>query len=215
MKKSRLRFLSLIVTHLLNVSFLFFLSECMLAADVSVIASLYQNQEFTTLKNYYDTNQIKEPGWREFIEAVFEPDAEKAMVLFTKSYEEAKDKTLKLCIKERVASFYYARGYYETSEKILKDDEYFRSIITIKEETEVSAEKFGVQVGAFSDYKNATKSQKKLMKDIGEVSILSKRIDGKNLYVVVVGKYTSRDDAEKKLKELENKNGIKGYIIQF
>jgi hypothetical protein len=193
----------------------YFLSEIVLAADNSVIADLYQNQQFATLKNYYEMNQIKEPGWREFIEAVFEPDAEKAMVLLAKSYKAANDKILKMSIKERVASFYYARGYYETSQKILKDDKYFRSIISMKEETEISAERFGIQVGAFSDYQNATKSQKKLMKDIKEVSILSKRMNGKNLYVVVVGKYTSRNEAEKKLKQLENQKGIKGYIIQF
>lgn len=207
------------------------------------LATLYENQQMTVLKQHYEKNQIADPDWREFVVALFEPDAELALKYFAQVHQTAKDKSLQRYALERVAEYYHARGYYKTSERLLNDRRFANQIISEHSQKKIegagrgepaqqssgdpqdskgdssvgvlTGSHYGVQVGAYSNYQNAIKVKNELLKITKNVTILEKESDNTKLYIVVIGGYSSREQAEREFQSIKRKKSINGFIIQY
>ena len=53
------------------------------------LSDLYENQQFLKLKEYYENNQIHDPGWKRFVEALSEDNADSAIIMFAGVYKSA------------------------------------------------------------------------------------------------------------------------------
>lgn len=190
------------------------ISNQVFAQSNSELVSLYENQQLLTLKEYYDNNKIYDPHWKLFIEALFGQNADSSLKIFSKVYKVTQDKILRKFILERISDYYYARGYYKTSERLLKDKKFVDDLISVGNESKADAANFGIQIGAFSSYENALKLKNKVLKEIKNVTIVNKDSNGESLYIVVIGKYLDRKSAENELHRLEGKN-IRGFVIQY
>lgn len=199
--------------HIIIIIFLTsFPSNRLFAQSNSELVSLYENQQLLTLKEYHDNNKIYDSQWKLFIGALFKQNADSSLEIFSKVYKVTQDKILRRIIVERISDYYYARGYYKTSERLLKDKKFFDEIISVERESKTV--NFGIQIGAFSNYDNALKLKNKVLKKIKNVTIVNKDSDGEDLYVVVIGKYSDRKLAERELQSLGEKN-INGFVIQY
>lgn len=176
---------------------------------------LYENEQFITLKNYRDGSRISDLQWRRFIDALYTEDADSALSMFAAVYNNTQNKTLKQYVVQRVSGYYYARGYYQTAERLLKDKKYFNKIISEPQQSEASEDSYGVQIGAFSNYANANSMKNRWMKKIQNVTIISKKSNGEDLYIVVAGKHSTREAAERELRTLKQNNHINGFVIQY
>ena len=83
-----------------------------------------------------------------------------------------------------------------------------------KETKKVSREYFTIQAGAFLNYKNALALKNKFEAKDWETGIFTKEIGGSIFNVVTVGRFSSRNDAEKFLVDLKKKFGISGRIVR-
>jgi len=195
------------------------------------LTKLYQNNRIAELGDLNKQNKIQSPGWKMFVDAIFENDADAASRTMLSAYSLSNDPALQKFIKERISKFYSARGYYETSRRILEDEIFFQKIISINGNQQIknkndSGEKavqpidekgnqFGVQVGAFSTVQNAQNVSRKYQKYYLDSKVMKKVRNGNSLYIVVIGGYSSRKEAEKAIPAINNKLNVKGYIIQY
>ncbi len=180
------------------------------------LAQLYENQRLLSLKKYLDNGEIYDTDWKMFVSALFEPNADSALDMFANVYETSHDKKLREYVAERVAEYYYARGYYKTSERLLKDKKFLNDTVTENNrESESTGNSYGIQIGAFSNYANAAKRKNELLKRLKNVTIVKKESNGNKLYVVVIGKYSNRKTAEKELQVIKRKNNMNGFVIQY
>jgi cell division protein FtsN len=72
---------------------------------------------------------------------------------------------------------------------------------------------FGLQVGAYGSQENAQK-QKLFFENLGyPVGVLTKVKDARSLYTVVVGSYSSYDEAKAKCAEIKKKYNIDSFVV--
>lgn len=179
------------------------------------LADLYENQQFLKLKEYHENRQIYDSDWKRFVGAIFEDNADSAVMMFASVYRSSQDKALRKYSAERISDYYYARGYYKTSERILKDKKYLDEIVSAQSEPQRSnTSRYGIQVGAFSNHENALTLKNKMLKINKNVTIVNKESNGDSLFLVVIGKYSNREVAEKELQRLRD-NNVAGFIIQY
>lgn len=203
-----------------HLSILFIISLLLLSPELfgqteAELERLYENEQLMSLKNYQDGNRISDPQWRMFIDALYTKDADSALEMFAAAYNNTRNKTLQKYIVQRVSDYYYARGYYKTSERLLKDRKYFNKIISQPQQSESSEEYYGIQIGAFSNYANASSMKNRWMKKIQNLTIVNKKSNGEDLYVVIAGKHSTKEAAEKELQAIKQKININGFVIQF
>ena len=72
-----------------------------------------------------------------------------------------------------------------------------------------------MQLGAFSSFQNAIKSKNQFSKTIDEVFIVTKKSDSKKLYLVIAGKFNKRESAAALRREIRQKFGHEGIVIQY
>ncbi|MCB0277115.1 MAG: SPOR domain-containing protein [Calditrichaeota bacterium] len=89
----------------------------------------YENDRLEVLGQWLDTGRIADGPWRTFVGALFESEGETAVRTMMRAFSETEDDFLKKAIQERVARFYSARGYYDTAEKIERDQDYFTRLV--------------------------------------------------------------------------------------
>jgi hypothetical protein len=180
-----------------------------------------------------DQNAIKDPDWRNFVENLFVTDAEIASQNMLAIYANTRDPQLRKLIRQRIADFYSARGYYETSQRLLRDDAFAEQLASIaisrspspaaqsgaSNQTEkpvvTQSEKFAIQVGAFSTLQNARRATQTIRRYYPSARILEKEREGTPLYVVVIGEFSSKAQAETLLPDIQKKLNLQGYIIGF
>ncbi len=195
------------------------------------LAKLYQSGKLVELQNLHQQNKIQTADWKLFVDAIFESDAESASQKMLSAYSVSKDPQLQNFIKKRVSQFYSARGYYETSRRILEDESFFQRIIAINNDRQTknkngsgkktvqpideNGKQFGIQVGAFSTVQNARNVSRKYQKYYSDTKVMKKTRNGNSLYIVVIAGYNSREDAEKAIPAINNQLNVKGYIIQY
>lgn len=194
---------------------------------------MYNNNRMLELDELRKKDAIKSSDWKVFVDALFETDGERAIQKMLEAYSYSNDSRLKRIIRERVSQYYSARGYYETSRRILDDEKFFDGIVSLKqnsrsknnvstvnsenqvERVDENGQTFGVQVGAYSNYENAQQASQKYQVVYPNTKVLNKVKNGMNLYVIVIGGYPSRGEASDKIDEISKRFKVRGYIIQY
>jgi hypothetical protein len=171
----------------------------------------YLSNDMMALQTDLEKNNITDPDWKLFVQTIFIEDVEEALPQFTILYQKTADPKLKKIILDRISQYYYAKGFYETADRILTDENFRNQIISVREEQIY----FGIQLGAFSSLENAEKAKKKYSGSIQDIYIITKESSGKKLYAVIAGKFKNRNDAEKLEKEIQKKFTMKGMITQY
>lgn len=220
----------------------------LLAQDSRELAGYYRGNDIAALEKLLRDGSIQDPHWRDFCATLFEAEGEIAARQMLRIYRETGDNQLRKIIRERVALFYSARGYYETARRIENDEDFFNRIAALKSGqtnknpapvtrprsaspitsgegqsegrrgnavAQPGESAFGVQVGAFSTRANAENASLKYKRYFSNTFVVSKNTGRTSLFVVVVGRYKNRADAEVTVQSINNKMGIKGYIIQY
>lgn len=172
---------------------------------------LYMDNNIPALKEQLDSGQISDPLWAKFVQTLFQVELEDVLPNYVAIFEQTNDIKLKKVVLDRISQLYYARGFYETANRILDDKQFQNEFFSAQKEKIY----FGIQLGAFSSYTNALRAKKDLSKTIGNVLIVTKNSRGRKLYVVVAGKFTDRQQAQKYRTQLASKYGKKGIIIQY
>ncbi|UCF63395.1 MAG: SPOR domain-containing protein [bacterium] len=175
------------------------------------VYNLYNSNQISEIEKLLNNGQISEEDWRQFAEILFIEDLDSALKQYISLYGKTTDNQLKKLILDRISQYYYAKGLYESAERIL-DDEQFRARLF-----SMNIEKiyFGVQLGAFSSQENASSAMDKYSKNISDMTIIKKSSGGKLLFVVVAGKLDSKQKAEQYKTSISEKFGYKGIVIQY
>ena len=200
------------------------------AQSARELAEMYRNHQIEKLDALRNSDKIRQDDWRLFINALFMDDAETATIEMMRAYSSASDRELKTIIRKRVSQYYSAKGYYETARKIAEDEHSFLEIVSIKIKDAPKADKpapfnstgqnrnedlFGIQLGAYSSYANAESTSRQYQSQYSNTQIIQKSRNGETLYIVVIGDYRSRGDAEKALPQVNQTFNVNGYIIQY
>jgi SPOR domain len=172
---------------------------------------LYIDGQIATLESMLASDQIKQLEWKTFISAIFQENFDEALRQFINIYHHTRDQRLKKLVVDRVSQYYYAKGLYDSAERILEDEGFRNQIFSVEEEKIY----FGVQLGAFSSYENAANASTKFQKNISDITVIKKNSAGKVLYVILTGKFENKDSAENYKNQLNKKYGYKGIIIQY
>ncbi len=172
---------------------------------------MYSENKISELMQLRGAGKISSPDWGRFVDALSVEETDSALKSYIRIYTTTGDENLKKLSLDRISQYYYAKGFYESANRILEDPQFRKQVFAIQKMKST----YGVQLGAFSSYQNALQNKKKLQKKISDVFILSKNNQGKTLYVVVSGKLNSRKAAQKLRQEILRRTGQKGLIIQF
>ncbi len=99
-------------------------------------------------------------------------------------------------------------------DEINEDEVEHRNIESPKKETKISKGEYGtyLQIGAFGGKSNAEKYGRKIAKLGFEFIVFPKKSNGKNLFAVAVGPFTS-DELKKAMSKLD-KNEIKYFVVK-
>ncbi|MEJ2635986.1 MAG: SPOR domain-containing protein [Calditrichia bacterium] len=189
----------------------FFLGISVPFAQNDNLYKLYADNDIVELENIYSAGTISDPLWAKFIGNMFEENMENALPVYMQIYEQTSDEQLKKVTLDRISQYYYAKGFYETANRILNDKQFRQKIFSIKKESI----KFGVQLGAYSTYQNALDARKKFENINNEIFIISKNSNGRNLYRIVAGKFETQLEAERLKNEMRQKFGYRGIILQY
>jgi hypothetical protein len=198
------RFISGVITALL-------LMLCSAISQQIDIYQLYSTQQFAEIEKELEAGKITDEKWQKFAEILFMENLDEALTRYISLYNNYNDDRLHKVIIDRISQYYYARGLYDSADRILKDPQFRQKIFAMNTD-KIS---FGVQLGAFSSMENANKAKNKYSKNIDDIRIVNKQSGGKQLYVVVTGKYSTRPDAETLKQSLLNKYGYSGMVIQY
>jgi len=144
-----------------------------------------------------------------FFNAVFLEDGDAAV----KIYESLIDKTdglLRQHLSEKLAEYYYARGFYVKAESWRSRNKQNEQIKQIP----VSTKPYIIQVGAFSFEDNAFKLKKLLASHQIDSEIVKRKLGDKDLFCVWINGKTSRDETERVAKGIEKQFRLNYRIIQ-
>jgi len=172
-----------------------------------------------------------------FLSAVLLDDADEAVKKFTLLYQNYPKSNYADAAVYRLYLYFYAVGSYMKAQgfanKLRTDypnSSYVKMIhqvpnITnsrqneaedkppINEEKKSPGSCYSVQVGAFTNSKNAEDLKKKIESKNLPVEIKKKIVGGTELHIVYAGKYTSKPDAEDSFDLLQKSFGIEGRIV--
>lgn len=212
------------------LSLLIFHGSLAVAQSRQELVSLYEKGEVEKLHDI-QSRGLQYPGWQQFLQAIFEPEAAAAVEMMAEAYGKTSDSQLRTIIQERIALYYSAQGYYETARRIKEDPAFFRRLMSVKNvaveretnrtqaakpaATEAPESGYAVQAGAYSTRENAEKTRDRFAADFPTARVLTKEKNGSTLYIVAIGKGKDRSDAEAVAEKLMNRFKVKGYIIQY
>ncbi len=188
------------------------------------LAQLYEAGKISELHTLLKGGRIQDPGWSYFVEAIFLNDAEAAVGKMNNAYALTTHKRLKSLIRRRIAKYYEARGYYISAQRVLEDEAYFLKMMSarndedierVSEEAQKARGIYGVQIGAFGDYDNALRMKADYEKEYKTTKVVEKERDGKKMFLVVVGGFSTRDEAEKIVASIKDRFKTNGYIVQY
>ncbi len=171
---------------------------------------LYRTYQIYELKQLKENGAVSDPHWQDFIEALFIEAADSAIARMATLYFQTHDGRLKEAIRQRIGQYYYARGYYETARRLQTEEPFLRKLLAGYQKTA----RYGVQIGAFLYYENALKFKQKWEGKLRGLKVINKIRNGSRLYVVVVGDFRQRQDAERLKDRLQSEYSLKGYIVQ-
>lgn len=172
---------------------------------------LVVDENINELEKLRSQGKITDPDWKNFVEIIFIEKSDDALPAYIKLYDKTSDSRLKKLILDRISQYYYARGFYETANRILDEESFRERIFSVKKKSI----QFGVQLGAFASYQNALRLKHKFSGKISDISIITKNSHGQTLYVVVAGKLDNHQEAEKLKRSIKQDFGHKGIVIQY
>jgi hypothetical protein len=172
---------------------------------------LYVDNNTSELENLLQAGQVNNPEWHAALKLLFSEEIDKIFLQFIELYETTTDNLLKKIILDRVSQYYYAKGLYDTAERLLKEEHFRNQIFSLKKRSI----RFGVQLGAFSLYNNALKSKSEFSGKINNLSIITKSKKGRKLYILVAGKFNSKEDAEVMKNRIFSNFNHEGMVIQY
>ena len=182
------------------------------------------------IKNFPEDPDVK------FLDAVLTIDGQEALEKYLTLYTKFPNSTFADAALYRIFSYYYALGFYrkaedfltklkteypnspyiKTADRQLPDDDEIVLEEAAPEQTEKEIKpefNFTVQAGAFLNYENA-KRLKNQFEESGMYSeIFTKEVGGSLLNVVIVGKFSSEDQAIPLLEILDKNYKLQGRII--
>ncbi len=152
---------------------------------------------------------------RKFLDAVFETDGQEAAGLFEDIWIENKWHLLSWEALARLSEYHYALGDYRKYTE-MQDQLKNRPPESIPPTYSnlPNAGNYWVQTGAFSNANNAMNQRKRLEQLGFSVVIIQKESQGKDLSIVRAGGFTSEEDAEAAMKEIERRMKIKPRVVQ-
>ena len=189
----------------------------------------------TYLQNYPNDPSVK------FLDAVLTEDGVDAVNKYTEIFTKHPKNQYADAALYRTFSYYYSLGIYNKADGLLSklkneypnshyikaadrtvpsEDIYYKSseegTAVSKPIREVVAErKYSIQAGAFLNKTNAENLKKQFQKDGLFSDIFPKEVGGSLLNVVIVGQYSSEEEANEQLSSINNKYKLNGRIIPF
>jgi hypothetical protein len=185
----------------------FYFPQLLVAQDISGLYSLYQNRQFRTLQERVTvlSGQYPENAEVRFFNALFLEDGEEAAQIYEQLYPGASEQLRKELAK-KLSEYYYARGFYTRAEEFqkIKQTEFPENLKSPGEpvppehrntpQTETKKVNFIIQVGAFGQEENARQLKKSLQSHQIVSRIITRLVNGKNLYCVWVNGGNSLDE---------------------
>jgi hypothetical protein len=190
---------------------IFLISIGPLQAQGERIYNLYTSNKFAEIEMMLVEGQIVEQDWKNFCEILFIEDLDIALIEYISLYNRSTNTQLKNVVVDRISQYYYAKGLYDSAERILHDEEFRRTLFSMN----IEKISFGVQLGAFSTQENAARGKDKYSGKIDDIKIIKKSSGGKILFVVVAGQFDNKQKANEYLQRIKDDYGIKGLVIQF
>lgn len=187
--------------------------------ESSLLFKLYQNKEFEQLKDKFSNGFKLSGAEKQFFEALFMQDAEKAFSVYENLFQNT-DGKVKFACAERLRDYYYAKGYYSTA------SDYERYLVEnqslMQEETEVVTDVFTpadndllyIQVGAFSIIDNANQMKEMLETQKIKSKIVPRKVNSNELFCVWIHGKQDFNDTLKYANELKQKYHFNFKIIK-
>ena len=176
-----------------------------------------------------------------FLDAVLTEDGVEAVNKYTQIFTQYPQNQYADAALYRTFSYYYSLGIYKKADGYLSklkneypkspyikaadrnlpsEDIYYKSESEFEEKPEpvreiVAEKQFTIQAGAFLNKTNADNLKRKFENDGFYSSIFSKEVGGSLLNVVIVGKFSAKQTAQKSLTEIDKKYKLKGTIISI
>ncbi len=200
--------------------------------------SILPAQEHQDLFEYYANRQIDKLETRIeqlgntaqndpevlFFSTVLTDNGDNAFSIYERLFKQSRGH-LKNLVAEKLAGYYYARGFYVKSSEFeniaktyipVKTTEKIKSGDNIREyKTERSTKSiYKIQVGAFSVIENANELASFLKGKKLEVSVVNRNVSGNNLYCVWVEGGSSFESTENIAKEIKKKYQLSYRIVK-
>jgi len=210
------------------------------SVDVYECLKLIDKGKIGEAKGLLQKLEKSKPESEEFLllDAILTENGEFAAKKYSDFVEKFSDNDLCQIALSRLNAYFYARGqykkantYYNQLKKNFPNSKYLAGMKSTKlEDTfkpveekqeiavnenpkQISSKVFSIQVGAFSNIKNAQNLSKKIRAKKYFVRVIEKVIESKKFHVVMVGKYDSIENAEKAVSVINKQFSVNGKII--
>lgn len=193
-------------------------------------------QGFDKLFDLYDQNNIVELQERvtkltasypqnnvlRFFSTLFVENGEQALQEYLSLFDKSEGK-LKGYVADRLADYYYARGYYVTSQRYAEQAKKMmllglkteaKSTKPIPEKVETAGQVYKIQVGAFGFRYNADQLTSMLDTQNIASEIVKRKVNGVELYCVWINGYASHEETKKYAENLKRKYHLHYRIIE-
>ena len=149
-----------------------------------------------------------------FLEAVFERDGARAADAYRSIWEHYRQHLLAWEALARLREYHFAIGEYRTAAALAETlNKRPPESIPLEKPKSAYEGNFWVQTGAFSNIKNAQALKRKLS-DMGyTATIIQKKSGGRDLHLVRVGGFQSKDEARQAARKIEESLKIKTRLL--
>jgi hypothetical protein len=212
-------FLTLILSLFLSTSILF-------AQEHQDLFEYYANRQIDKLETRIEQlgNIAQNDPEVLFFRTILTNNGDNAFLIYERLFKQSRG-PLKKLVAEKLAEYYYARGFYIKSSKFeniakayipVKTTEKIKSGDNIRESKIERSTKsiYKIQVGAFSVIENANDLASFLKGKKLEVSVVNRNVSGNNLYCVWVEGGSSFESTENIAKEINKRYQLSYRIVK-
>jgi tetratricopeptide (TPR) repeat protein len=163
----------------------------------------------------------------DYLEALITEDGNKALQMYEQIYRNAGGSQFAADALYNIYSYYYSVGLYESADRYLdelnrKYPDYNPSLRSKFSELEsdpsskrLERYSYTVQVGAFTNIKNAINLKNKFAEEGFYTDTFTKSIGGTLFNIVIVGRFISQSEAEDMKRSIETEYKIQGRVVPF
>lgn len=213
---------------LLFILFLFFIfiNSIVSAQKHQDLFTFYENRQIDLLKTR--VQQLKDVNQNDpevlFFSAVLSDNGENAFGIYERLFKDSKG-SLKNLAAEKLAEYYFARGFYVKSSEYKNIAKTYIPVKTtddrksgdnnIKRKSKQEGTSiYKIQVGAFGVRENANELASFLKSKKIDVSVVTREIDGKDLFCVWVAGESSLERTEDFAEDIKKKYRLSYRIIK-